>query len=305
MEAIKSINNRWLISGANGQLGVALTKRLNELGYYNWSFSRDQWDITNKEQTRKVIAKISPTVVVNAAAWTDVALAEQHPNKVFEVNAFGAEKLAHATKQIGASFVQISTDYVFSGDRALPWEIDSRKEPETVYGESKSLAESLVLDLNASNFYILRTSWLYGAAGKNFVKTILGKAINGERNLRVVNDQTGQPTQVDDLAARIIDLVELRIPGGIYHATNSGETTWFNFAREIYAEANLNPNLIEPCATADFQSSVRRPMYSVLSQKCWDATELPPLRSWKDGLKNSISNILEAVKKEANDNSSI
>ena len=287
----------WLIVGANGQLGSAL---VDELGKRNFDFSASnsaKLDITNKFSVREYFKSVQPKVIINAAAYTNVDGAENNRALAWTVNADGASNLALAARECGALFAQISTDYVFSGKVHSPHEVLEPTAPESVYGESKAEGERLVSEVYADGTYIFRTAWLYSANRRNFAKTLTRKAIRAE-GATVVNDQRGQPTFAGDLAEKIVNTVELKLPLGIYHATNSGDVTWFDFAKEIYRLAGADQSLVFPSASDSYPQVAKRPEYSVLSHRRWIEVGIEPMRDWKLALEEAMPAIISAVKAE-------
>ena len=238
----------WLITGGQGQLGLALQAELTNQGIDCVATDSSELDITKPLQVNQVVESLKPEVIINAAAWTDVDGAESNESAVFQINAVGPQNLAIAAKKVGARLVQVSTDYVFSGENNVPWgELDDHN-PKSVYGSTKSEGEKLVLKELPNAAYIIRTAWLHSADKKNFAKTMTKLALNSSGEVRVVNDQVGQPTLASDLANQIVKLVQSPAPVGIYHGTNSGQATWFEFAQEIFrlAGADVSKQIIEP-----------------------------------------------------------
>ena len=286
----------WLVTGANGQLGRALTVVLNERGINNVCLGSKYLDITNSSEVIARIHSITPSVIINAAAWTNVDGAELDPARAHAVNAQGAANLAVGAKLAGAVFAHISTDYVFSGSRDRPWQEGDLRAPTSVYGESKAAGEVAVINVYGDRSYVFRTAWLYSQWGKNFVKTITKKALEGEDKVLVVDDQFGQPTSAIDLANQIIDSIERRLPFGIYHATNSGECSWFDLAKEIFKLSGASVSRLDPVSTEFYSYKARRPSYSVLGHTMW--RELPPMRDWRIALEENFGQILSVINDE-------
>ena len=234
-------------------------------------------DITDRDAVEKTITELKPDVVVHCAAWTAVDLAEDDDKKakVHAINADGTQNIADACKKIDAKMVYISTDYVFDGTKNEPYKPDDRPNPINNYGATKYEGEEAVRSL-CEKYYIARTSWLYGHHGKNFVETMIGLADREEVN--VVDDQMGCPTWTVELANGILKL--LSKPYGTYHVCGSGSTTWYGFAKEIYAQAGLEVNL-KPCTTDKFPRPAKRPAYSVM-----DNDKI--CRNWQAALKDYI-----------------
>jgi dTDP-4-dehydrorhamnose reductase len=291
-------NMSWLITGGSGQLGISLSNELTKQGIIFQAWSSQDLDIRQKENAKDEIFKLSPKVIVNCAAWTDVDGAENHEQFATEVNAIGAENIAVAAKNCKARLIQVSTDYVFSGKSNAPWSVDSEISPNTAYGRTKAEGEKRVLATYPENSYILRTAWLYSPWRKNFAKTMLKKAIYGDNEVLVVNDQLGQPTSAIDLAKQIIKLVESDSSAGIYHGTNSGSATWFDFARYLFEKAGADVSRVRPVESTRYRSQAVRPEFSVLDHKKWSTTTIGEMQNWKMALDEQFSLILEAVMKD-------
>ena len=288
----------WLITGASGQLGLAMQSELKARRIEYLALNSQDLDITNLEMVIKSLTDNAPSVVVNCAAWTDVDEAETNQDRAFAVNALGAKNLALASKQLGATLVHISTDYVFSGENDTPWLEDAERNPTSVYGSSKREGEIFVEDLYPEGSYIIRTAWLYSSNGKNFVKTIAKLALSNMVEVRVVNDQFGQPTSAGDLSKQIVDLVVARMSFGVYHGTNSGSATWFDFAQEIFRLTGKNKSRVIPVSSSEFPRAAKRPKYSVLSHDKWKKSKIIEMREWKLALAHELPAILSQIKKE-------
>jgi dTDP-4-dehydrorhamnose reductase len=245
-----------------------------------------------------VIVKLSPKIIINCAAWTDVDGAEGDEMLAYRVNSDGSENVALAAKQCGAKLIHISTDYVFSGESQNPWQVTDEINPQTTYGRTKADGERRVFTAYPENSSVVRTAWLYSPWGKNFAKKMTQLALNGDDEVRVVNDQTGQPTSAKDLAKQIVELVLSGAPVGIYHGTNSGQATWFEFAREIFKFAGVDVSRVIPVSATDFPRPAKRPAYSVLSHDAWAGTSVPEMRNWKMALEEAMPTIISAVKAE-------
>jgi len=292
----------WLVLGGNGQLGKALSVILDERGVDFRAWGSEDLDITSALKCNQKIGELAPSVIINAAAWTDVDGAESNPNGAHAVNEVGALNLAVAAKSVGAIFAHVSTDYVFSGVSDRPWREDDLRAPVSVYGKSKAAGELAVLNEYAERSYIFRTAWLYSPWGKNFATTMARLALFGNEQVRVVNDQIGQPTSAMDLANQIVDAVFAELPFGIYHATNSGKASWFEFAQEIFRLCGPtgSVNRLIPLSSSEYVRVAKRPAYSVLGHDGWNLVgssgkSLSPMRTWQSGLIEYLPKIVESV----------
>jgi dTDP-4-dehydrorhamnose reductase len=288
----------WLITGGAGQLGLALQAELTSQGINYLAKNSSQLDITNPLLVAELVDSIKPEVIINAAAWTDVDGAEINEFAAFQVNAIGPQNLAISAKKAGARLVQVSTDYVFSGDSTAPWGENAEHNPRSVYGSTKSAGEKFVLSELPGASYVVRTAWLYSADRKNFAKTMTKLALSGAGEVRVVNDQVGQPTFATDLAKQIVNLVLSNGPNGIYHGTNSGQATWFEFAQEIFKFVGADASRIIPVSTSEFPRPAKRPSYSVLGHDNWAKTKVAPMRDWRIALAEAMPAVISAVESE-------
>jgi dTDP-4-dehydrorhamnose reductase len=288
----------WLITGGSGQLGIAVSQELEKHGieFYAWN-SRDL-DITQSSTVSETIEKLSPTVIINCAAWTDVDGAETNEIDASRVNSDGPENLAFASKLCNSKLIHVSTDYVFSGESQTPWQIEDEINPQSAYGRTKALGESRVLGTYPECSFVVRTAWLYSPWGKNFAKTMTKLALKGDGEVRVVNDQVGQPTSASDLAQQLVELGESTSPASIYHGTNSGQATWFEFAREIFKLAGADVARVIPVSSSENPRPAMRPSYSVLSHDAWANTSVKPMRDWRIALADAMPSIISAVKAE-------
>ena len=293
---------RWLVTGAAGMLGRDLTALLTARGEEFTALTRADLDITDGAAAASAISAVKPDVVVNCAAWTAVDAAEENEAAALAVNGHGPANLAAACASLGAVLVHPSTDYVFPGDATVPYAEDAAPAPAGAYGRTKLAGEQAVLAALPDAGYVVRTAWLYGAHGKNFVKTMLRLA---RRDVApgVVADQYGQPTWTADVAAKIYDLVGAAAPAGIYHATSSGQTTWFGLAEEIFRlhhdletqdrDAERERLTPRPLTTAEYPTPARRPAYSVLGHAAWQAAGMAPIGDWKDALHRAFPAIAD------------
>ena len=256
-----------LVTGKDGQLGYALQELSENQFEFTWKFTdRSELDITNSINTQTVLKEFQPDWIINAAAYTDVDGAESNEEIAYKVNADGPYILAKLSKEIGAKLVHISTDYVFDGTKKEPYSENDKPNPLQVYGKSKLKGELLIQDTYISGF-IIRTSWVYGNHGKNFVNTIL-KLAKTKNEIQVIDDQFGSPTYVKDLANVVIELVSKRQFNEmeLYHFSNYGVISWFDFAKSIKQLMNLDLK-IQRINSCDYYKSNFRPTYSVLDLK--------------------------------------
>jgi dTDP-4-dehydrorhamnose reductase len=273
-----------LLAGAGGQLGRDLQPALR--GAQLHPFDHRQLDIVDARAVDAAVDRVHPDWIINAAAFNDVDGAEQAPDQAFAVNAAGAGNLAKAAARVGAAILHISTDYVFDGSKGSPYTEEDRPNPLSVYGRSKYEGEQRVLASGASAC-VVRTAWLYGWQGKNFVKAILAAAERGGP-LRVVADQVGSPTATRDLAEAIAGLtgapITEPIPEGLFHVVNAGACTRFEFARAILGGRVE----VQPITTAQAGRVAPRPAYSALTSVRWPATGLPALSGWQVALERFL-----------------
>jgi dTDP-4-dehydrorhamnose reductase len=270
---------RVLITGVNGQLGVALSQALAGRAEVV-GCDLPAFDITAPDCATQMAAA-APDWVVHAAAATDVDGCERNPAMADAVNAEGTRRIAEGCRRAGAGLVYISTDFVFDGGQAIPYVETDAPRPLSAYGRSKLAGEKAVRDV-ASRWVIARTAWLYGVHGRNFVKTIVAKAAAGE-SLRVVDDQVGSPTYAGDLAAALAQLMAEGLTG-VFHLTNAGSCSWYEFTREILRQAGFGATPVAPMTSRELNRPAQRPAFSVLANTAWQAAGQPPLRPWSDAL---------------------
>jgi len=276
----------WLVVGAAGMLGQDLVAAIADSPHAHevTAVDKDEVDITDPEACLTEV--VGYDFVVNVAAWTAVDEAESQEGAAFAINAVGAANLARACAASQARMVQVSTDYVFAGDADLPYTEDAPPAPRSAYGRTKLAGEWAVQSLCPQS-WIVRTAWLYGAHGPNFVKTMARLAAERD-TVSVVDDQHGQPTWTVDLAGAIVRLVEAQAPFGTYHGTSTGETTWFGLAQAIFADLGLDPDRVTPTTTDAFPRPAPRPAYSVLGHEAWRGAALDPLPSWRTSLTKAL-----------------
>ena len=270
-----------LVTGASGMLGSDLIDVLKER---HEVLTSGDLDIRDLEGVMELAAKKRPDTIIHAAAFTDVDCAESERETAYQVNVLGTRNVAAAASQTGASLVYISTDYVFNGKKGEEYFEFDEPDPLNFYGKTKYLGELAVRDLT-DKFYIVRTSWLFGRNGRNFVSTMVELAERGHE-ISVVDDQYGSPTYTHDLAGAIGKLIE-RPAYGVYHITNSGHCSWYDFAREIFHALQMGVKL-KPVRSHEFPRPARRPSFSVLKNYNWIMEGFKPLRSYREALKDYL-----------------
>lgn len=286
--------SKLLILGGSGMLGTSLASQC-ALGSIAYLAPRsNKLDIRKRDDVQNYIKRHKPDAIVNCAAWTDVENSEsEYPNAI-QLNVDAVQNIAIAAREAGLPVVHISTDYVFDGTKREAYSEGDSTNPINSYGVSKMLGEKVFLSVAFENFYIIRTSWLYGASGNNFVKTILRKALVQKR-IQVVNDQFGSPTNSEDLARGILAILQKKPAMGVYHYTNAGVVSWFEFAKRIYQLAGTDVNLIEPIQSTAYPTKVKRPSRSVLSTKKWEKAEISKLICWEESLTRIFPRILASM----------
>jgi dTDP-4-dehydrorhamnose reductase len=283
-------NVSWVVVGAGGMLGTDLLAALAAVGETAvTALTRADLDVTDPDAVRAVLAervaaaRDHDTVVVNCSAWTAVDDAETHEATAFTVNGVGPANLARACAATGARLVHLSTDYVFAGDATTPYDEAAPLAPRSAYGRTKAAGEWAVRAELPGRHWIVRTAWLYGAHGPNFVATM--RRLAAERpSVDVVTDQVGQPTWTVDLAAQIVAMVRADAPAGTYHGTSSGQASWFEFTRAIFVGVGVDPERVHPTTAASFVRPAPRPAYSVLGHDAWARAGLAPIRPWQEAL---------------------
>ncbi len=273
-----------LVTGITGQLGHDVVKELERRGEDFIGTTRNEIDLTTEEGAKSFILEKKPEVVIHCAAYTAVDKAEEEAELALTVNGMGTRRIAEACREIGAKMLYVSTDYVFGGEGTEPYEIHDEKNPINIYGTSKLLGENSVAAI-LRDYFIVRISWVFGANGKNFVKTMLelGKR---RRKLQIVDDQIGSPTYTADLAPLLVDMVHSD-KFGIYHATNEGFCSWAEFAEEIFKQVGKKIN-IEKIPSADYPTPAKRPLNSRLSKKSLDDAGFNRLPDWQDAVRRFL-----------------
>ena len=288
----------WLVVGASGQLGKSVCEVLEERGIDFVRWNRENGSVSLEGFVSTYVNEIKPEVIINGAAWTDVDGAEANEPGAKLVNADAVGYLATAAKACGAVFAHVSTDYVFSGVGTSPWREDQIKQPLSSYGRTKAQGEDLVAPIYPDRSYIFRTAWLYSSYGKNFAKTMVKLALKDEADVSVVSDQIGQPTFAGDFALQIVDSIVKEIPVGIYHGTNSGQASWFEFAQEIFRLVGADVTRVKPVGSDAFPRPAKRPAYSVLGHDKWVGSGVDEMRDWKIALAEAMPAIVSSVKAE-------
>jgi len=269
-----------LVTGANGQLGYDVIKRLEEKEIQYLGTDRDTLNITNEDDVKRVIRDYRPDVIVHCAAYTAVDKAEDERELCYAVNVLGTRYIAEACKEVDAKMIYVSTDYVFDGEGDKPFEVTDAPNPINYYGQTKYEGELEVQKL-IDKYFIIRISWVFGSNGNNFVKTML--RLGKERDeISVVADQVGSPTYTYDLAGLLLEIIETD-KFGIYHATNEGYCSWYEFACEIFKQAGIDVK-VNPIKTEDYPTRAKRPKNSRLHK-----TNLTTLENWEYALKHYIN----------------
>lgn len=276
---------RVLVTGAGGMLAHDLIPVLRAAGHDVTPATRADLDITDPVACRASVA--GHDLVVNAAAFTRVDDAETQEAAAFAVNAVGAANLAHAATAAGAAMLHVSTDYVFDGTATVPYPEDHPVAPRSAYGRTKTAGEWAVRALCPES-WIVRTAWLYGAGGPNFVTTMARLATERD-TVQVVTDQIGQPTWTADLADLIVRLIAGPAPYGTYHGTASGQTSWQGLARAVFEQLGHDPDRVRPTTTAGYPRPAPRPVWSVLAHDALDAAGVRPIGPWQDGLARHVT----------------
>ena len=278
---------RWLVTGAGGMVGRDVQRSLANRGEETMALARSDLDITDSRLVSKAVEDARPDVIINCAAYTRVDDAEKNEHLANAVNGSAVQLLAEAANEAGATLVQLSTDFVFDGASRKPYEIDDSTAPISVYGRSKLLGEHAAT--HAGKFVIVRTAWLFGLHGPNFVEAIRNQIRKGTNPLRVVEDQRGRPTYTPHLADAIIRIVNSGVTGFVHYA-DAPECTWFDFARAIVEDLGAGVE-VKPVTTDEFPRPARRPAYSVLSTERYEQITGVKPESWRDGLREYLQQV--------------
>lgn len=277
-----------LVTGVKGQLGYDVVNELEKRGIEAIGVDIQEMDITDAASVDKVIKEAAPDAVIHCAAYTAVDAAEDNEEICRKVNAEGTQNIANVCKELDIKMTYISTDYVFGGQGTRPWEPDDERDPQSVYGQTKYEGE-LAVQNTLEKYFIVRIAWVFGVNGKNFIKTMLNLAKTHD-TLKVVNDQFGSPTYTYDLAKLLVDMI-LTEKYGIYHATNEGICTWYEFACEIFKEAGVDVTVL-PVTSEEFAAKASRPYNSRMSKEKLVENGFEKLPTWQDALKRYLEIIL-------------
>jgi dTDP-4-dehydrorhamnose reductase len=283
----------WLVTGASGMLGQDLVSRLRRDGATVTPLAHRDLDVTDDDEVDGAFRRIRPDVVVNCAAWTAVDDAEAREARALAVNGHGAANIAAACAATGARLVQVSTDYVFDGLAQRPYAEDAVPAPRTAYGRTKLAGEAAVLGQPGGTGYVVRTAWLYGAHGPNFVRTMI-RLERQRPYLDVVDDQHGQPTWTVDVADQIVALIESDAAPGPYHATSSGQSTWCGLAREVFRLLGADPARVRAIDSTALDRPAARPTYSVLGHDRWARAGIAPIGAWQSSLTAAFPTLAAA-----------
>lgn len=278
-----------LVTGVKGQLGFDVVNELEKRGMEAVGVDIEEMDITDEASVEKVIREAMPDAVIHCAAYTAVDAAEDNEALCRRVNADGTRNIARMCKTLDIKMIYISTDYVFSGQGERAWEPEDDRDPQSVYGQTKYEGELAVQEL-LEKYFIVRIAWVFGINGKNFVKTMLKLSENHD-TITVVNDQFGSPTYTYDLARLLVDMIQTD-KYGIYHATNEGICSWYEFACAIFREAGIPMN-VKPVSSAEYGAKASRPANSRMSKEKLTENGFERLPSWQDALKRYLDILLE------------
>lgn len=287
----------FLILGGSGILGSEVIRSAYKLGLDYVAPRSSDLDIRNKSLLDEFISYSQPKWIINCAAWTDVEGAEDSISLADQLNAQAVGNLAAAALKNGSSLIHFSTDYVFDGNSSGAYQVSDPTRPINQYGASKLRGELAVTDSGLESGYVVRTSWLYGVQGKNFVKTMARRALSGEP-VNVVDDQIGSPTSARDLATATFEIVNVKPKSGIYHFANQGSCSWYEFAQEIFKLTEAPLELVKPIGSAGFTVKAKRPKNSVLSTVKWQDSNLSRIPRWQESLEALYPEILAEIERE-------
>ena len=276
-----------LVTGVKGQLGHDVVNELSKRGIDSIGVDIQEMDITDAASVDQVITSAQVDAVIHCAAYTAVDAAEDNQDVCRKVNVDGTQNIATTCKKLGIKMMYISTDYVFDGQGTRPWEPDDERSPLNVYGQTKYKGE-LAIQNTLNNYFIVRIAWVFGINGKNFIKTMLNLAETHD-HLTVVNDQYGSPTYTYDLAKLLVDMI-VTDKYGIYHATNEGICTWYEFACEIFRQANIQID-VQPVSSDAFPSKAKRPSNSRMSKDKLERNGFHRLPDWQDAVSRYLKEL--------------
>ena len=278
---------RVLVTGVKGQLGHDVMNELAKRNHTGVGVDIEEMDITDKDACRRVITEAGPDAVIHCAAYTAVDAAEDNVELCRRINGEGTRNVAQACKEADVKLMYISTDYVFDGQGTRPWEPDDERHPLNVYGQTKYEGELAVEELS-DKYFIVRIAWVFGVAGKNFIKTML--RLGKERGaVSVVDDQVGSPTYTYDLARLLVDMIQTD-KYGRYHATNEGLCSWYEFAKEIFRQAGMDVP-VTPVSSSEFPAKATRPSNSRMSKEKLSDNGFERLPAWQDALGRFLKEI--------------
>jgi dTDP-4-dehydrorhamnose reductase len=287
--------NQILLLGGTGILGSEVRTQLAAKNIKFESPSSTNLDIRDFGQLSEYVQRYKPQWMINCAAWTNVDGAEESYDHAKELNEVAVRNIAEIALVNSCSVIHISTDYVFDGLSSAAYDENSPVKPVNKYGESKLLGENVLVSTLPNNSYVIRTSWLYGISGRNFVKTMAAKALKSEA-ANVVDDQVGSPTSARDLARAILAIIEKAPAPGLYHYSNSGSCSWFELARAIFSKVGVDPALVLPIKTASLNVKATRPHYSLLSKEKWRSANLSVIPEWEEALEELLPEILDELR---------
>lgn len=282
-----------LVTGVKGQLGFDCVRILKERGYCRvLGIDKDELDITDEEAVNQFVLDYKPDVIMHNAAWTAVDKAEEMPELVYKVNALGPKYIAAAANKVGAKMFYISTDYVFDGRGIIPFEVDSPKDGLSIYGKTKSQGEDFVIS-ETNKYFIIRISWVFGINGNNYIKTML-KLSKIKDELNIVCDQIGSPTYTYDLANLMADMLETD-KYGVYHATNEGFCSWYDFTKYIYKAKGISNVKVNPITTEEYlkinPNQAKRPLNSRMSKSSLTKAGFNLLPKWEDAVDRYLKEL--------------
>ena len=273
-----------LVTGVNGQLGYDVVKELKKRGHQAIGVDRERMDLTSTEQIKECIENVNPEAIIHCAAYTAVDAAEENEELCRRVNAIATKEIAEYARLLDIPMIYISTDYVFDGTKDGEYTEEDIPNPINVYGKTKYEGEVYIKEI-LEKYYIVRISWVFGENGNNFIDTMLRLSKDRDK-LNVINDQVGSPTYTKDLAPLLADMIETD-KYGIYHATNDGYCTWYEFAKEIFNISNVDIDL-KSIPTVKYPTKAKRPINSKLSKNNIEVNSFKPLRNWKDAVREYI-----------------